>query len=87
MHAPETHDFLASLHPVRRLGEIEDEKTPAPIYEPLLEAPEATWRSWTLPQRRELLRLLFSQITLRHAGNRGGPVADPTRISFTWATD
>jgi len=24
MHAPETHDFLAALHPVKRLGEIED---------------------------------------------------------------
>ncbi|WP_375195209.1 SDR family NAD(P)-dependent oxidoreductase [Sphingobium sp.] len=24
MHAPENHDFLASLHPVNRLGEVED---------------------------------------------------------------
>ncbi|MEU6657576.1 SDR family oxidoreductase [Streptomyces sp. NPDC046821] len=24
MHAPETHDYLAGLHPVRRLGEISD---------------------------------------------------------------
>jgi NAD(P)-dependent dehydrogenase (short-subunit alcohol dehydrogenase family) len=24
MHAPETHDFLASLHPMHRLGEVQD---------------------------------------------------------------
>ena len=24
MHAPETHDFLASIHPVKRMGEISD---------------------------------------------------------------
>jgi NAD(P)-dependent dehydrogenase (short-subunit alcohol dehydrogenase family) len=24
MHAPETHDFLAKLHPVGRMGEIKD---------------------------------------------------------------
>ena len=24
MHAPETHDFLAALHPVARMGEIAD---------------------------------------------------------------
>ena len=24
MHAPETHEFLASLHPVGRMGEIGD---------------------------------------------------------------
>jgi NAD(P)-dependent dehydrogenase (short-subunit alcohol dehydrogenase family) len=24
MHAPQTHDFLASLHPVKRMGDIRD---------------------------------------------------------------
>ncbi|MNW20877.1 3-oxoacyl-[acyl-carrier-protein] reductase FabG [compost metagenome] len=24
MHAPETHEFLAALHPVGRLGDIQD---------------------------------------------------------------
>jgi NAD(P)-dependent dehydrogenase (short-subunit alcohol dehydrogenase family) len=24
MHAPETHEFLAALHPMRQLGEIKD---------------------------------------------------------------
>ena len=24
MHAPETHEFLAKLHPVGRMGEIQD---------------------------------------------------------------
>jgi len=24
MHAPETHEFLANLHPVGRMGEVQD---------------------------------------------------------------
>lgn len=24
MHAPQTHEFLANLHPVKRLGEVKD---------------------------------------------------------------
>lgn len=69
----------------RRLQEIDSQQAPAAVSKQMLEAPDDTWTTWSPPQRRELLRLLFSSITVAHVGNRGGPVADPTRINLQWA--
>ncbi len=68
-----------------RLAKIEAARTPAKVDPALLAEPEGVWRSLTMPQRREVLRLLLQSITLRHVGPNGGPRADPTRLSVTWA--
>jgi len=36
-------------------------------------------------QRRELLRLLFAGIAVKHVGYRNGPRVDPGRLLITWA--
>ena len=40
---------------------------------------------WTMTQRRELLRLLFAGIAVKHVGYRNGPRVDPGRLVLTWA--
>lgn len=76
---------LAAL--AQRLQELElvaDARSP--LTEELLQDPREVWAQWSMPQRREVLRLL-GRVTLRHVGPRNGPRADPTRISFSWRTD
>ena len=41
--------------------------------------------AWTTTQRRELLRLLFAGIAIKHVGYRNGPRVDPGRLVITWA--
>lgn len=38
-----------------------------------------------MTQRRELLRLLFANIAVKHVGYRNGPRVDPGRLVLTWA--
>ena len=45
----------------------------------------AAWSAWTMTQRRELLRLLFTGIAVKHVGYRNGPRVDPGRLLITWA--
>lgn len=68
-----------------QLRELEARRSPPVVDPQLLVDPRSAWSRWTMPQRRELLRLLFDSITVRHAGPRGGPRADPTRISLNWS--
>lgn len=64
-----------------RLALLEAERTPDPVDPTLLVAPEQVWESWTLPQRRESLRVQFDRVTIR-----ARHVGDPTRITITWST-
>ena len=41
--------------------------------------------SRTVTQRRELLRLLFAGIAVKHVGYRNGPRVDLGRLVITWA--
>jgi len=68
-----------------RLAAIEAARTPARVDLALMIDPERVWGSSTMPQRREVLRVLLESVTLRHVGPAGGPRADPTRISIQWA--
>lgn len=74
---------LAAL--LERLQVLEAEQHQVGVDPQLFEDPENVWRRWSLPQRRSALRTLFTQITLRHVGPRGGPRADPTRVGVAWA--
>ncbi len=74
---------LAAL--AQRLDEIEGQRTPAMLPPESYSDPVKAWLSWTVVQRREAVRLLFERISLRHTGGRGGPRADPTRITVAWA--
>lgn len=68
-----------------RLAKLEAERAPRRVDNAIFVAPSDTWESWTQPQRREVLRVLFKKVALRHCGPRGGPRADPTRVLVEWA--
>ena len=70
----------------RRLGELEGGWTPPLVSQDLLRAPRATWAAWSQPERRQVVRMLFSEVTLGHVGPATGPRADPGRISVVWAS-
>ena len=69
----------------QRLQQLEMQRTPPVVSQHLLDAPRETWSAWTQPERRQVIRLLFAEITLAHVGPTNGPRADPRRISATWA--
>ncbi len=69
-----------------RLSKLEGQRTPAALPADALIDPHAAWQGWTMPQRREVLQLLLSSITLRHARPNQGPRADLTRLHLDWAT-
>jgi site-specific DNA recombinase len=68
-----------------RLTLLEAEQEPPRIDPRLFVDPEDVWLEWTMPQRREALRVIFEAVTVKHVGPAGGPRADPTRIDITWA--
>jgi site-specific DNA recombinase len=68
-----------------RLSKLEGQRNPAALPADALVDPRSAWESWTMPQRREVLQLLFDSITLRHAQPNQGPRADLTRLQLDWA--
>lgn len=70
-----------------RLAKLEAESTPARLDPQVLVHPRQVWESWSIPQRREALRVLLDKVTLRHVGPGGGPRADPTRVRIIWASE
>jgi hypothetical protein len=66
------------------LPDREARLTPTTIDPAVLVDPQRVWSSWTMPQRREVVRLLFDQVTIRHVGQRHGPRADPSRLAVHW---
>ena len=68
-----------------RLQLLERAQETTPVDPRLFVEPDDVWSNWTMPQRREALRILFTTITVRHVGPRGGPRADPTRVAVSWA--
>jgi len=67
-----------------RLTFLEAQKTPPVIDPQAFVRPAEVWASWTVSQRREVLRLLFSRIAIRHVGQRNGPRADAGRFVLEW---
>lgn len=67
-----------------RLSALETKHDDRPFSDKDLIDPAAAWASWTMPQRRAVVRLLLERIELHHIGPGGGPKADPTRIECTW---
>jgi len=63
-----------------QLDALELSRSPAPFGPEVLVDPEAVWSAWTVTQRRELLRLLFAGIAIKHVGYRNGPRVDPGRL-------
>lgn len=68
-----------------RLRHLQADQDPPRMDPRLLEDPEDVWQKWTMPQRREALRVIFKAVTVHHIGPAGGPRADPTRIRVAWA--
>lgn len=48
--------------------------------------PKSAWDSWTITEKRDVVRLLFSEITLTHSVKAIGPRVDLNRLTFKWAT-
>ncbi len=71
----------------RRLKDVEAVTDDQPFKEGDFLDLAAAWERGSMPQRRAVLRLLFSSMELRHVGPRGGPRANPARILLTWAQD
>ena len=68
-----------------RIGQLESQKAPGAVDAKLLERPHRTWKFMTQPQRRAILRVLFDEISLAHAGSQRGPRVDPRRLQLQWA--
>jgi site-specific DNA recombinase len=68
-----------------RLTRLEAARSPYLIPASAFHDPTASWNSWTMPQRREIVRLLFHRLALRPAGVKHGPKADARRITVAWA--
>jgi len=68
----------------RRLGEIDLHRSPGQLPEGMFVDPATAWENWTMPERREIVRMLFSSITVRAAGTLQGPTADLRRLQLTW---
>jgi len=70
---------------------FEVSRSPTAVPMEALADPSAAWSAWTVTQRRELLRLLFASIAVKHVGYRNGPsrswVAGPDLRQMTTADD
>ncbi len=64
---------------------VEMNRSPTAIQMEALVDPSAAWSGWKVTQRRELLRLLFAGIAVKHVGYRNGPRVDPGRLVLAWA--
>lgn len=70
------------------LQRLEVPRLPAPsiLSETDLVDPAKAWSDWTVVQRREVLRVLFDSIAIKHIGFTGGPRMSPARFVIEWAT-
>ena len=66
------------------LGQLEARRSPALIPTEDLVDPAAAWVTWTITQRREVVRILFGHLSIRHVGNHNGPRANPSRGVARW---
>lgn len=69
---------------VDRLSMLESQRTPRIIDPQAFVEPATVWVTWTAPQKREVLRVLFSRIAIHHVGQRNGPRIDPSRLVLDW---
>ncbi len=68
-----------------RLGALEAARSPTSIDPEAFVRPGAAWEAWTMTQRREVLRLLFAGLAVRHVGHRNGSRFNPERLQLEWA--
>lgn len=66
------------------LGRYEAERAPSPIGLQALIDPEEAWETLTMPQRREVVRLLFERVEVEHKKATQGPRVDLSRVKLTW---
>lgn len=71
-----------------RLRRLETQQNPAPslVTESNLIDPGQAWVGWTTIQRREVLRLLFDRLAIKHVGFGSGPRLSPSRFVLDWAS-
>jgi len=80
--AASARERLAEL--AARLNQLEAGLHDQPFQQTELLDLERAWADWSMPQRRAVVQILFSAVTLRHTDGRNGPRADPTRIECCW---
>jgi len=81
--ASEVRPRLSAL--AERLGALEGDRSTAAIDPRAFVQPGAVWQAWTVTQRREVLRLLFDRLGVRHVGHRSGSRFNPERLKLEWA--
>jgi site-specific DNA recombinase len=69
---------------LERLAILEAQRGPRTIDPQAFVNPASVWEAWSIVQRRDVLRLLFSRIGIRHVGQRNGPRANPARFVLDW---
>jgi site-specific DNA recombinase len=67
-----------------RLAALESQRAPRAFDPQVFVDPAAVWGAWSVTQKREVLRLLFARVAIRHVGQRNGPRADPSRFVLDW---
>lgn len=70
-----------------RLVDLEGRQSPGLLGARELADPATAWVDWTVPQRREVLRLLFDSICLAHGTYNNGPRVDLSRLRLSWRSD
>ncbi len=69
------------------IGKLESRRSPTLIPTEDLIDPAAAWATWTITQRREVIRILFRRLAIRHVGYKNGPRAVPSRLVPGWNTE
>jgi DNA invertase Pin-like site-specific DNA recombinase len=64
---------------------LEDQQHQVPVGQEILVSPRKVWAGWNMPQRRAVLRLLFSKLAITHIGPRSGPTVQPNRLKVEWS--
>jgi len=67
-----------------RLAAAEGTRSPALIDPDAFLEPAKAWGRWSTVQRRDVLRLLFRRIAIRHVGFTNGSRAKPERFVIEW---
>jgi site-specific DNA recombinase len=82
LSAPVARSRLVRLS--ERIAAAERNRGPAMIDPDAFVAPAEAWARWTAVQRRDVLRILFAKIAIRHVGFKNGSRAKAERFVVEW---
>jgi site-specific DNA recombinase len=67
-----------------QLWRLEGNTPKTNILQDALIDPAEAWDRWNVPERREALRILFSEIALAHSSSEQGPRVRLERVRLSW---